>query len=412
VDQWFFVGPLALALVLVGELIQRKFWPQADDKGADTEPLGRVPDVPTLAKALGIGILACMLNPHHVRVWDLPFEVVGGSGVKGDSQLRFLEMTPTDGDYFASKPLGRQLGYNVNGLAYAVLIVGGALGLGLGAGRIRLAHVALFAGFFLVSLGTIYAIPLFAVVAVPIIASQLNALTAGFRLKSWGDPKSRFLLLGSAGGRVMCIIAVLVACVLAWPGWLHPEPGHPAFTRRVAWDIQPDAGLVKAAQQLQEWRQDGTLPADARGLISSVDLANYCAWFAPLEKVYLNGRYNHHRVELPTFVAMRSGLGVVLQVVPPDRKRLAEQLESLGVEYVVISAGAGSGSVTRSANWLAQRAMWLDWVTGRPGISTAARRCAGGGPGQAPSARHSRRCGSIRLPWHSESVSNDYRPDR
>jgi hypothetical protein len=389
VDQWFIIGPFALALVLVGELVQKKFWPQADDKDVSAESLGRLPDVPTLAKALGVGIVACMLNPHHVRVWDLPFELVGGSEAKADLQLRFLLLTPTDADYSASTPRGRSLGYNVNGLSYAALVFGGGALLGLApflvamlqgsvatrgteggkviaAERIPTAYLFLWVGFFVLSLGTIYAIPFFAIVSVPIIASQLNALSAGVGLKSWGDPKSRFLLLGSAGGRVLCVVAALVACVLAWPGWLHPESGNPAFTRRVAWGVQPDAGLVKAAQQLQEWRQDGSLPAETRGLISSVDLANYCAWFAPLEKVYLNGRYNHHRTELPTFVALRSGLGVVPQDVPPDRRRLAEQLEKLGVEYVVISAGPGSGSAMQGANRLVQFWMWSDWAHWSP----------------------------------------------
>src|SRR5207237_4605300 len=30
----------------------------------------------TLWKAVGIGVLACMLNPHHYRVWTFPAELI------------------------------------------------------------------------------------------------------------------------------------------------------------------------------------------------------------------------------------------------------------------------------------------------------------------------------------------------
>ena len=77
VDVWFFIGPLALALVLVGEVVQKKLLGGTD---AEAEPLGPLPDVRTLSRALAIGIVACMLNPHHVRVWELPFELTGRRG--------------------------------------------------------------------------------------------------------------------------------------------------------------------------------------------------------------------------------------------------------------------------------------------------------------------------------------------
>src|SRR5262249_44024156 len=155
---------------------------------------------------------------------------------------------------------------------------------GLGAGRVRIAHVALWIGFAVLSLLSMFAIPLFAVVAVPLVAAQLNAFSSRVHLKSWGDPKTRFVLLGSAGGRVPCLIAVLTACVLGGRGWLPPESPNPAFARRVAWAVEPEGGMVQAAEQIQAWRASGSLPPEARGIITSAELANYCAWFAPLEK--------------------------------------------------------------------------------------------------------------------------------
>ena len=362
IDTWFFIGPLTLALVLVGGLIQNRGWKKSNDTDPEDEPLGRLPDMPTLAKALGIGIVACMLNPHHFRIWELPFELVGAEGVQVDQRLKQVLSSPLSSDYAKDDQRGRvQGGYNLNGLAFAVLFVGGGVVLGLGAGRLRFAHLALWIGFALLSLASIYAIPLLAIVAVPIIASQLNGLSERVTLKSWGDPKSRFLLFGSAGGRVVCVIATLVAGVLAWPGWLHPYSGDPAFARRVAWGVHSDGAMASAARQLQEWRESGSskLAPETHGVIASIDMANYCAWFAPLEKVFVNGRYNFHRPELNDYISILKGLALVKQEETPDRQKLEEDLKRLGVEYVVVSGSPGDGFV-RIAAQETSLLMWID----------------------------------------------------
>jgi hypothetical protein len=372
VDQWFFVGPMALALVLLGELVQRKFGAREEDSVRE-EALGPVPDVPTLAKALAVGIIACMLNPHHVRVWELPFEIFGAEGVEIDPRMRAVVMGPLAEEFSKPNQTGRAFGYNQNGLSYAVLFLGGGLLLGLGAGRLRFAHLALWVGFALLSLTSIFAIPLFAVVAVPIVASQLNQMTSRLTLKSWADPKTRFVLLGSAGGRVLCVVAAVIACVFSWPGWMHPESGNPGFTRRVAWGIYSDDAMVRAAEQLQQWRQSGSLPPDARGLILSADLANYCAYFAPNEKVFLNGRWNHHGRELPDYLTFRKCLAIKRED-DPDWKQLSEDLEKYGIEYVAIAGIPGEG--LQRAALETSVAMWLDadrwspwYLNGRSSIS-------------------------------------------
>jgi hypothetical protein len=52
VDSWFFIGPAALVLVLIGEWLQQRFSPAPDAESA-TEPLGQLPDVPTLSTTPG-----------------------------------------------------------------------------------------------------------------------------------------------------------------------------------------------------------------------------------------------------------------------------------------------------------------------------------------------------------------------
>jgi hypothetical protein len=357
IDSWFFIGPLALALILIGELAQRSIVGSATTE-RDDQPLGVMPDPSTLAKALAIGVIACMLNPHHVRIWQLPFELVGADEIRVDSRLRALLMSPLSDEYRASNQAGRMAGYNLNGLAHAVLFLGGGLVLALGAGRLRFAHLALWVGFALLSLTSIYAIPFFAVVSVPIIASELNAVSARVRLKSWGDPRTRFVLVGSASGRVISVFAAAVVCVLAWPGWVHPSSGDPAFARRVAWGVYRDGGMVRAAEQLEAWRKDGSLPAGTRGLITTTELANYCAWFAPSEKVFINARYHHHRAEIAEYLAFRKAFGLIKADDAPDLKQLDEKLSKLGVEYVAVSAGPGDG--TRFWTQNAAYVMWRD----------------------------------------------------
>src|SRR5207237_1226669 len=101
------------------------------------EPLGRLPDIPTLTRALLVGVVACMLNPHHVRVWGIPFELAGSSAAEADAQLAQLLLSPLDRQFSERS----QFGANLNGLAYAVLLVGGGAVLGLGAGRVRIADL-------------------------------------------------------------------------------------------------------------------------------------------------------------------------------------------------------------------------------------------------------------------------------
>lgn|GEM_PF-1201071 len=335
-DEWFFLGPLVLLLVLVGDLIQTKLMNAPEDAASDDdEPLGRLPDTITLAKALGIGVLACMLTPHHVRIWELPFELIGMKGTEIDPRVKVLLVSPTSDTYYSNAGWGQ----NANGVAYAVLVAAGAVALGFGVGRLRVAHVALWVGFLLLSLASVYAIPFFAIVAVPLVSAQLNALSARTELKTWGDPKSRLVWLGSSIGRIACVLGVCALCVLTYPGWTQPESNNLAYARRVAWGVEADPLFVKASEQLKQWREQEKVPPEMHGIIAGPDLANYVAWFAPHEKVFVNGRYNHHRTELPDYVQLRKGLGLFVEKDErPNLKDATEVVKKVGAGYVAITA--------------------------------------------------------------------------
>jgi hypothetical protein len=363
-DSWFILGPLALGLLILGELIQQNMMNRADEPDAesDGEPLGRLPDLATLGKALGVGVVACMLTPHHVRVWELPFELLGAEGAKDDPRTRALFMSVFDETYYRSAGWGS----NLNGAAFAILVLVGAAALGFGFGRLRVSHVVLWVGFLALALFRISAIPFFAIVAVPMIAAQLNSLSSRVELKAWGDPRSRLLWIGSSLGRVLCVLGVSALCVLAYPGWIHPDVTNAASARRIAWGVEPDPLLKQAAEQLNQWRAEEKLPPDARGFIASTDLANYAAWFAPREKVYINSRYNHHRPELGNYLKLRRGLGLV--VVKDDSTNLSDALavmKDAGADYLAISVGAGENATVR--NWAGQATLllysaWREWA--------------------------------------------------
>ncbi|QJX00589.1 hypothetical protein [Frigoriglobus tundricola] len=389
-DPWFFIGPMALALIIVGDLIQTNLLdaPGGPEPAGGDEPLGRAPDTRTLAKALGVGVLACMLNPHHVRVWELPFELVGAPNLEGDVRFKLLLMSPTSSDFINNPGYGQ----NANGLAYAVLVVAGAAVLGFGPGRVRVGNIALWIGFAALSLRSVFAIPFFAVVAVPLIAGQLNALSARIGAEQWADPKKRPLLIGSSLGRALCALAVCAGCVLAYPGWVHPDISNPAYARRISWAVEPEPSLKQAAEQFQRWHETGALPADAHGLVASTDLANYLAWFAPQEKVFFNARYNFHRPELTDFFALRRGLGLLaIEGERPNPKDTTAVLEKWGAEYLAVYTAAGDSLFTRLRAIDAASGMyrnednWSPWYV--DGRTTVFGWRAPGGPARPTFAR-------------------------
>lgn len=382
-DAWFFVGPLAIALLLVGELVRSKGLNAEGPATPPDDPLGPLPDVPTLAKALGVGVLACMLNPHHVRVWELPYELIGGPGTD-DPRLRQLLTSPMTGDYWDNTGLG----YNVNGLAFAVLLLGGLYAVALTAvvGRfagkpwdvepLPLPHSLLWCGFAALALKSVFAVPFLAAVSVPLLASRLNAFSAHVTLGAADDTSTRMYLALSTVGRIASVGALLAAGVCAWPGWLHPPVSNAAFARRVAWEVSPDPALARAADRFAAWRKDGQLGPDDRGFVASVDLANYLAWHAPGEKVFANGRFAHHRPEWEAFAKARAGLGAIRATEGVGLREAEAVFAAHKLTYAAVAFGAGDPALTRGLAKVAALRMWVNpdrwaawYLDGRTAVS-------------------------------------------
>jgi hypothetical protein len=175
-----------------------------------------------------------------------------------------------------------------------------------GLARLRATHILLWVVFAALALTHIRLVPFFAVVAAPLAAAHLNGLSARIRLGPWSDTPTRLALTGSVLGRVLTVAAVLLLLAAAYPGWLHHPVSDPAYANRLEWVVAPDAGLARSAKLAPRVRAG--LPESAHGLNVSVEFGNYCAWHAPGERVFVNGRYAFHRPELPDLAAVRNAL--------------------------------------------------------------------------------------------------------
>jgi len=79
-DAWFLLGPAAVGCA--DRRIDRtrsRLLPAGRDDPAEA---GWPPA--SLALALAVGVIACLLNPHHIRAFTLPAELVGRSELRGD----------------------------------------------------------------------------------------------------------------------------------------------------------------------------------------------------------------------------------------------------------------------------------------------------------------------------------------
>lgn len=376
-DGWFILGPLALALLAIGEAVRTVVLKGGPAEG---DPLGSLPDLPTLVKAIGLGGLACMVNPHHVAVWEIPFELVG-VGTSADPRVRAFFHGPLKSfPNFWSSASSPSLGENVGGIAYLVLVALGlyASFLSAVAGRVfgsaaeveplPVPHMLLWVGFAALAAMSMFAIPFFAIVTVPLVASRFNLFTSRIRLGTWDDRASRMLLLGSSGGRMLSLLGLLLLGVAAYPGWLHPSAScwwetnmaHPANLRRVEWVIDPDPDMKASAEWLAGARERGGLSPEARGFVASMDLANYCAWFAPQEKVFANGRLGFHQPELAEFSKARRGLGAFTEKSEmPDPRDTEDVLKKWKLCYVAIALQRSDSELTRILMDDLKNAMWL-----------------------------------------------------
>jgi tetratricopeptide (TPR) repeat protein len=286
-DAWFFVGPLAVALYLLGSLLNVFF-------ARNTDEAPRPGAWRPLAAVLGAGIVACLLNPFGVNALTLPGEWgAAAAQLRQDDLFAVLLSSPLQGEYF--RP---EMGLTAAGLAYFVLIVVAAAAAYLNTsatGKYHWGRMLLWIGFLVLSLGQARAIPFFAVVAGPIAA--LNFQEYAVRRLGPAPATTGWLREWLLLGRGLSVLGALALAALAWPGWLF---GFPNEDRRVRLEAEPPAGMVKLAKQLEEWHQDGTLQDEDRGLNLEPQAADVLAWLCTehREKCFFDDRFGNFSPEV------------------------------------------------------------------------------------------------------------------
>lgn len=350
-DQWFLLGPAVLLLYAVGQYVRM-------DEGED---------IPTLWKALGIGVLATLINPHHVRVWVPPAEFVDGrlaDALGKDPEFAGLfrgALTPGSLDFTGDRD------NPANVYALVILVALGVIGFVVNRRRASAGLALVWAGAVALVLVHLRAIPFLAFVAAPVAAVNLAA--AGRRLadKPLPDGTIRTLHALRGGGRSAVGLVGLLLIALTYPGWLHPF----AQQRRWKWDVEPNPSLERAARKVYEWRTTGALPPEARLLNLQPDFASYLAWYAPGERSFFDDRLAFHRDEAGEYAALRR----YLSTTDPRKRRqdpfdLNEFLTRNGIAFVVHAPGRSESRAMLVTLWQGEEAgtnpEWVLWdVQGR-----------------------------------------------
>jgi hypothetical protein len=169
---------------------------------------------------------------------------------------------------------------------------------------VDLRRATLFVGFLLLGLLGSRLIPLFAVVAAPILA--LNCLEAAdrrFGTEAYLLPQWR---LWASSGRLLSAILLGVGIVTSLPGWLQATP-H--FNRRFELTLDVDEGLKATALRIAELQKLGALERGQRWFNIGVEPVAYFAWFCPGEKLFIDHRIGiYPRAVVQDYLAMRAAL--------------------------------------------------------------------------------------------------------
>ncbi|MBY0523661.1 MAG: tetratricopeptide repeat protein [Gemmataceae bacterium] len=330
-DTWFVLGPTMVALHLFGTWLQQKFRPVTT--GQD------VPDpaeMRRLAMVLALGVAACCLNPHHFHVFALPPELFPSlqfATLKDVGGFKPFFYTPFQNEYYTSVNLGG----NVAGWSFWMLLLLGSFSFMLNAGGLRVWRFVMWLAFALLSASNVRLIPFFAIVAGPITALNLQDCAARhFGIALPVSDRARFW---SLSGRFLTVLAMVALIVTSWPGWLQPDANNPVLARRAAWNVVAEPSLKKAAEQLRQWRANGSLSPQSRGFNINPDMANYCAWFCPEEKSFFDFRYGLFSEALPDYLAVRRVLrGEDKTPRDPNAEPLWHRVfRDRGIDHVILS---------------------------------------------------------------------------
>src|SRR5205823_3607615 len=115
-----------VALTLAGEALQRALPGDAARRPGPAR-------LRALGVALGVGLVACLLSPHHVHAFAVPPDFADPPGFVKDPELKRL-FTESYSEDFWQDPF---VGANQVGVCAALLVVGGAIAFALNITQLR-----------------------------------------------------------------------------------------------------------------------------------------------------------------------------------------------------------------------------------------------------------------------------------
>ena len=355
-DQWFIFGPLTVAVFLMGELLPAlsKTIPSEDR----LEPK-------TLLITLGVGLLACMINPHHVQVWQLPVELFGGrieEILQPDRELSVPFWGLFSPEIFNLSGSSR-VANPVNSSALVFLFLFTVVGFFLNLFHLRWSHLLLWSLFLILAITRYRLLPFFSMVSV--VVSTWNYGEFALRFSRWPLNSGLLALTHFVRGvsHVLSLLVGLVLIAMVRPGWLNQQPKDRLNARWMTWEVQPDEGLSRAAESLQKLREEGKIPPEAHALMVHTDFAHYVSWFAPGEKNFFDYRFTLHENHAAEYVLLREWLRGKLPL--EEAKKLKDLFTKYRFTHLILAAS------DRGENFdLAQRMLldhplkpeWTPWM--------------------------------------------------
>jgi hypothetical protein len=394
-DAWYVLGPLTVALFLLGEWLQGKLRiPAADDVPTRPDRLLQ------LVYVLLAGAGACLVNPWLFRGLTLPMELgyilasildlipdfLNGAGrmvfrAHAQDPELFPQISPFFGLYWAYPERGE----SVAGLAYFILLgatlasflapayllrrPGDKVSGALGRAGFTMPLFVVFLFFVLLSVWSYRLIALFAVVAGPVAA--LNWQDYLRRRYPTATGVTAQAVRWGLGSRFAALAVTGLLVVGGWAGWLHAGSDNWFVTRHVAFTAEEDPGVLRAAKVIAEiQRQTGQLKLGFNYNIDGGDQLLFAALRGePSVKLFADSRFGLRASQGEDFGKVRKALRDEAEVMftqARDRdeqqklqKRyntaegnLREVFKKHGIDYVVVSQMHRDGWAERVARRL------------------------------------------------------------
>lgn len=346
-DSWFILGPIVLGVCWAASGLANRL------QGGASVP------AKTLGMVFAVGLVACLANPFHVRVFQLPPELayvavtlLNPLGVNlpdaifaAGKTLRAFHRAEADQTIMLSTwslspmaPLywrNAALGLNAAGLAYVPLLLLGLVSFTLSAyvpaeKKAPTLHMSRFLLWLLLAMLALVLhrmIVFWALLAAPLTAMTLGDFLTWQHKTSAVAFENRRRALQSA--RLLSVPFMLLLLFMAWPGWLH---GSTEFSsaRRVAWGARIDVSLVRALESLPEDENPNVFNV-------SLDLGNATPFAAPKFKHAVDSRLALFSRDASAYLAARASV--------MDKTKPTEAWQAIssdhGIRHVVLTNFTG-----------------------------------------------------------------------